>query len=1054
MGGQENDFDEVTLKARIVALEAQLACLKNGVEKQYSNDKVFHQFAGLTRDAVFVQDDNRRIVYINASGVALFGAVSPDEIIGTLATSYVHPEARNAADQEYSNVLNGTAAVELNEQPWLRVDGVGYIADVSAKLIEWAEKPAVLTIVRNVSDRIRAQEKLETLEAQHSRSEQRLREAIDAMSEGFALFDAEDRLQIFNERYAEDVWSSCPEEVQIGRSFDELVDAAMQSGIWDGADLPRDEIAQKARERHNNLPSVSEILYPSGRWKRQSKKRTREGGVVGVYSDLTEIKQREERLRYSENLHRELLETLPDAVFIHIDEKIVFVNAAAVRLFGAESVDQLIGKDSLSFVPEEDRALQLERRKTVLKKHDQLDPAVQRRVRLDGSIVDVETVATFIDWEGVPAFLGVVRDISARKAAKAAYAETERRFSAVTDNMPGAVFQRVMEPSGKLSFSYTSAGIKEITGLSPEELRDDLSPFVDLIRPDFYEEYFRKLQESAENLTPLSIEIPLIKKDGSEAWLRSMGRPHPRDDGAIVWDGVVMDVTEQRQIEESARQAHLWLLQAIDTMPNGFMLWDKEDRLVLWNHRVMTYHPNPTVIAEGALFEDVIGGIADDVKERFGDETANDWLAERRQRHQKANGSYECQGSVNRWYTVTEHRTPEGFTVTLTAEITNRRENEERLRESDERYRALVNLLPDAVYVHKGGYIVLSNEAALNLFGAEIPEDLMGKEALDLTHPEFHEAVVKRRSLVVSEGTRTVFMRQKRLRLDGSWFWAEVAAAAIDWEGERGGIVVMRDVTEQIKAEEVLIRSKEEAEIANRTKTEFLANISHELRTPLNAIIGFSDLMQREMFGPLGNEQYNGYVRDIHQSGSHLHDVINDILDLSKIEAGKLELSEAEVELGLCVERCLRVVAPRADDGGLKIESEIDDSLPQILADERKIKQIVINLLSNAVKFTESGGSISISVQHDQAQSIVLIVRDTGIGIAEEDLAQALMPFGQVDSTLSRRHEGTGLGLPLTKSLVELHGGTLSVDSTVGVGTSVIVRLPAWRAVKRPSAAE
>ena len=150
----------------------------------------------------------------------------------------------------------------------------------------------------------------------------------------------------------------------------------------------------------------------------------------------------------------------------------------------------------------------------------------------------------------------------------------------------------------------------------------------------------------------------------------------------------------------------------------------------------------------------------------------------------------------------------------------------------------------------------------------------------------------------------------------------------------------------------------------------------------------------------------------------------------------------------------MRVVAPRADDGGLKIESEIDDSLPQILADERKIKQIVINLLSNAVKFTESGGSISISVQHDQAQSIVLIVRDTGIGIAEEDLAQALMPFGQVDSTLSRRHEGTGLGLPLTKSLVELHGGTLSVDSTVGVGTSVIVRLPAWRAVKRPSAAE
>ncbi|NKB19928.1 MAG: PAS domain S-box protein [Alphaproteobacteria bacterium] len=368
--------------------------------------------------------------------------------------------------------------------------------------------------------------------------------------------------------------------------------------------------------------------------------------------------------------------------------------------------------------------------------------------------------------------------------------------------------------------------------------------------------------------------------------------------------------------------------------------------------------------------------MADGIRQYFGDETMQDWLTERRKRHQAANGSYECQGGANRWYMVTEHRTPEGFTVTLTEDVTDRRENEKRLRESDERYRALVNLLPDAVYVHKGGHIVLSNEAALNLFGAETPEDLSGKEALDLTHPEFHETVVKRRSLVVGEGTRTVFMRQKRIRLDGSWFWAEVAAAAIEWEGERGGIVVMRDVTKQINAEEVLIKSKEEADIANRTKTEFLANMSHELRTPLNAIIGFSDLMQREMLGPLGNDQYSDYVRDIYQSGSHLHDVVNNILDLSKIEAGKLDLSEEEVNIGFCVERCLRVVAPRIDEGGLVIESNIDESLPLLCADERKIKQFVINLLSNAVKFTERGGSISVSAQYDQAETMALTVVD------------------------------------------------------------------------------
>jgi PAS domain S-box-containing protein len=337
------------------------------------------------------------------------------------------------------------------------------------------------------------------------------------------------------------------------------------------------------------------------------------------------------------------------------------------------------------------------------------------------------------------------------------------------------------------------------------------------------------------------------------------------------------------------------------------------------------------------------------------------------------------------------------------------------------------------------------NEAAVALFGALSSDDLIDRDSLDFIHPEYREQVRRLQQTSAKAGTRTASGRQKRLRCDGSWFWAEVSAGAIEWDGERSGIVVVRDATEQMAAEAALVRSKEEAELANRAKTEFLANISHELRTPLNAIIGFSDLMQREMLGPLGNDQYRSYLHDIYQSGNHLHDVINDILDLSKIEAGQIELREEPVDVRMAIERCVRVVSARAEEGGLKLVPRIADRLPIILADERKVKQILINLLSNAVKFTENGGTITIEALPAEGSGVMLRVSDTGIGIAVADIPRALTPFMQVDSTLSRRHEGTGLGLPLTKSLAELHGGTLSLESEPGKGTTVTVFLPESR---------
>jgi two-component system, cell cycle sensor histidine kinase PleC len=233
---------------------------------------------------------------------------------------------------------------------------------------------------------------------------------------------------------------------------------------------------------------------------------------------------------------------------------------------------------------------------------------------------------------------------------------------------------------------------------------------------------------------------------------------------------------------------------------------------------------------------------------------------------------------------------------------------------------------------------------------------------------------------------------------------------------------------------------KTRAEAANRSKSEFLANMSHELRTPLNAIIGFSEIMTAEMFGPLGSGKYNEYVADIRRSGQFLLDVINDILDMSKIEAGRTDIELEKVELQAVVDDAVRLVAPRANESRIKLETLCDSRLI-IRADKRALKQILLNILSNAVKFTTEGGKVSITSRVDR-NYVELDIVDTGIGIPKRDIEKLGRPFEQVENQFTKSRGGSGLGLAISRSLVELHGGTLTISSVLNQGTTVTIRLP------------
>jgi signal transduction histidine kinase len=245
-----------------------------------------------------------------------------------------------------------------------------------------------------------------------------------------------------------------------------------------------------------------------------------------------------------------------------------------------------------------------------------------------------------------------------------------------------------------------------------------------------------------------------------------------------------------------------------------------------------------------------------------------------------------------------------------------------------------------------------------------------------------------------------------------------------------------------------LEKAKDIAESANRAKSQFLANISHELRTPLNAIIGFSSILMNQLFGPLGDQKYLEYSKDINESGAHLLDIINDILDLSKAEAGKLSINYEEVQISKSINKCLTILGERAVKNNIMITTDIPKTLPLLIADRLRFIQILLNIMSNAIKFSNEGGKVSIAVrtkeQDGNITHFVITITDTGIGMSKEDLDKAFQSFGQIDSGLNRKYEGTGLGLPLTKKLMDLHYGAIEMQSELGQGTTVILTFPSF----------
>jgi two-component system, cell cycle sensor histidine kinase PleC len=457
---------------------------------------------------------------------------------------------------------------------------------------------------------------------------------------------------------------------------------------------------------------------------------------------------------------------------------------------------------------------------------------------------------------------------------------------------------------------------------------------------DLYDLAMRLIEAKAQSIDHA---FRMRHTDGRWLWLRvrcELARQENEPGPHLI--GIAVDVSEQKNLMEKTTAADLRLRDAIETIPEAFVLWDADDRLVLCNSNFQELHRLPdSAVQPGAPYSTVL---AAGKKAIIRTTIANE------DRQPQGARTFEAQLNDGRWMYISERRTKDGGYVSVGTDITKLKQHEQQLVEGE-----------------------------------------------------------KRRIATIADLRKSQQMLERQT--------AELADLALKYAEE-----------------------KTRAEDANQAKSKFLANMSHELRTPLNAIIGFSEIMESGMFGPLGAEKYGEYSRDIRESGQYLLDVINDILDMSKIEAGGIHLNPEIVELDQILTDCMRVVFGRANEKRLMLSSRVAPALT-LTADRRALKQITLNLLSNAVKFTPDGGAVTV---HGRLRGglVTIAIGDNGIGIPKEAVRKLGRPFEQVESQLTKRHQGSGLGLAIAKSLAELHGGRMRIRSQVGVGTTVVVRLP------------
>ena len=591
-----------------------------------------------------------------------------------------------------------------------------------------------------------------------------------------------------------------------------------------------------------------------------------------------------------------------------------------------------------------------------------------------------------------------------------------------------------------------SAEVFRVFGVDPATWGGTWQDALALIHPEDVPRIEQARRDAAATCSPYSLDFRICRPDGALRWLHAEAELVRNAAGAIEVFGTVQDITEQKLAADALRLSEARFSDFAETASDWYWETGPDHRFTYMSERVRAF---------GLDERDWIGQRRFDRASDFADD-ADKWrehIAALDRHEPFRNFVYRTDGAGRRPMYITVSGKPlfdeagkflgyRGTGRDITAQI----RAEEALRLSQTRLRDYAETASDWYWETGPDHRFTYMSSRIGAFGQD-PQQRLGRRRQELAcdvaeqpakwrahlaqldrHEPFRDFVYAMK--VAGEARMT-------LSVSGKPFFDSAGR----FLGYRG---TSRDITATIAAEAKLREAKGAAEAASAAKTAFLANMSHELRTPLNAIIGFAEALSGGYFGPMSEKQRE-YVKDIQESGQHLLLLISDLLDVAKIEAGKFELHRESVNVADEIAACLRLVQAKADEGGVSLATDVAANVGAHSVDRRALRQVLLNLLSNGIKFTPPGGRVVVGARRDRAGDLVLSITDTGVGIAPEDLAKIIVPFGALarNANLSRTREGTGLGLPLSKSLVELHGGRLDIESQVGRGTTATARFPA-----------
>ncbi|NJM91753.1 MAG: PAS domain-containing protein [Rhodospirillaceae bacterium] len=649
---------------------------------------------------------------------------------------------------------------------------------------------------------------------------------------------------------------------------------------------------------------------------------------------------------------------------------------------------------------------------------------------------------------------GIAQDITDLRAVESDLRSSQQRLDLALDGTGVSLWDWHVA-TGEYKFDQR---MLERMGYRSNEVEFSTSAWDALMHADDLSAMQAAIDDHLQGRTDLFQAIYRIRaKNGDWRWILSRGRTVERDAAGAPqrMSGTHLDITDLKQIELALRRSD-----------QRFRALAESSRAIPWEADFTTYR----ITYVGPQIEAVVGVSAKDWVEK--DLWPERLHPEDRDRVMREAAEYSRAGVDHNleyrliatdgrivWIRdlVSVIKSEDGQTWLYGAmvDVTEQKQIEEALRESEARYRqaervaGLIHWTIVASVGHRGQELRLAfSDTAAAFFGWPV-ESLPTSTAAfieTIVHPEDREKMRRNFAEILRNKAEDFTQEYRIQRKDGSVaVVSEIGRRLLSDDGKlQSAFGTIQDITERKHTEDALRRAQMEAEIANRAKSQFLANVSHELRTPLNAIIGFSEIMNGELMGPLGSPVYREYASDIHESGRHLLAIINDILDLSRVEAGQTALNESMIEIQKLVAACLILVRGKAHAGGLTISVEAPTAVPEIAGDERLLKQTLLNLLSNAIKFTPKGGAIRITSKATPA-GIQIAVMDSGIGMSASEVEKVAKPFVQLENWLVRKYEGTGLGLSIAKAFCELHGGHLEIVSAPGKGTTATIHLPASR---------